>query len=208
MKRSPLWKQIEKDGVLVYDQRAEAACLLFGRKKARFHFAEGFRRRAETPFTASSGDGTGNADFPGRKIRFRPAVQEPVLPADGLPESDDSGKVYHSDAQIEDLLRYINSHLTEDLSAEVLAGKYYISKYHLMRKFKEETGYTLHQYVLSKRLVCGRSLITEGIPVTKAAALCGFGDYTTFVRAYKKQFRGVPGDARYLTLPETEENEE
>lgn len=24
MKRSPLWKQIEKDGVLVYDQRAEA----------------------------------------------------------------------------------------------------------------------------------------------------------------------------------------
>ncbi len=24
MKRSPLWKQIEKDGVLIYDQRAEA----------------------------------------------------------------------------------------------------------------------------------------------------------------------------------------
>ena len=117
-------------------------------------------------------------------------------------------KAYQSDAQIENLLRYINTHLTEDLSAEALAGKYYISKFHLMRKFKEETGYTLHQYVLSKRLVRGRSLITEGIPVTKAASLCGFGDYTTFVRAYKKQFRSVPGEARYLALPEAEENEE
>ena len=120
----------------------------------------------------------------------------------------EEGKAYQSDAQIENLLRYINTHLTEDLSAEALAGKYFISKFHLMRKFKEETGYTLHQYVLSKRLVRGRSLITEGIPVTKAASLCGFGDYTTFVRAYKKQFRSVPGEARYLALPEAEENEE
>ncbi len=117
-------------------------------------------------------------------------------------------RTYSSDAQIEDLLGYINTHLTDDLSTDALAERYFISKYHLMRKFKEETGYTLHQYVLSKRLISGRTMIAEGIPVTKAAMLCGFGDYTTFVRAYKKQFRAVPGEARYLSLPADTENEE
>ena len=117
-------------------------------------------------------------------------------------------KTYHSDDQIEQLLRYINTHLTDDLSADALAGRYYMSKYHLMRRFKEETGYTLHQYVLSKRLIKGRSLIAEGMPVVKASSECGFGDYTTFARAYRKQFGNTPGEARYLALPETEENEE
>ena len=55
------------------------------------------------------------------------------------------------------LLRYINHNLTEDLSIETLARKYYLSKYHMMRKFKEETGYTIHNYIISKRLLLART---------------------------------------------------
>ena len=99
---------------------------------------------------------------------------------------------YSSDSQIEELLRYINHNLTEDLSIETLARKYYLSKYHMMRKFKEETGYTIHNYIISKRLLLARTKISEGIPILKAAQLSGFSDYTTFSRAYKKQFGTAP----------------
>lgn len=99
---------------------------------------------------------------------------------------------YSSDSQIEELLRYINHNLTEDLSIETLARKYYLSKYHMMRKFKEETGYTIHNYIISKRLLLARTKISEGTPILKAVQLSGFSDYTAFSRAYKKQFGTAP----------------
>ncbi len=99
---------------------------------------------------------------------------------------------YSSDSQVEQLLKYINRNLTEDLSIDRLSEKFFFSKYHMMRKFKNETGYTIHNYITSKRLLLARSLINEGTPVMKAAQMSGFNDYTTFVRSYKKQFGNAP----------------
>ena len=104
-------------------------------------------------------------------------------------------KSYSSDSQVEELLRHINRHLNEDLSIDSLADRFFFSKYHMMRKFKEETGYTIHNYIVNKRLLMARSLISQNVPVIKAAAQSGFKDYTTFVRAYKKQFGAPPSRA-------------
>lgn len=101
-------------------------------------------------------------------------------------------KTYSSDTQVEQLLKYINRNLSENLSIDQLANRFFFSKYHMMRKFKNETGYTIHNYITSKRLLLARSLINEGTPVIKAAQMSGFNDYTTFVRSYKKQFGNAP----------------
>ena len=101
-------------------------------------------------------------------------------------------KTYSSDTQVEQLLKYINRNLSENLSINQLAERFFLSKYHMMRKFKNETGYTIHNYITSKRLLMARSLISQGMPVMKAAQASGFHDYTTFVRAYKKQFGKAP----------------
>ena len=101
-------------------------------------------------------------------------------------------KTYSSDTQVEQLLKYINRNLSENLSIDQLAERFFLSKYHMMRKFKNEAGYTIHNYITSKRLLMARSLISQGIPVMKAALASGFRDYTTFVRAYKKQFGKAP----------------
>ena len=101
-------------------------------------------------------------------------------------------KTYSSDTQVEQLLKYINRNLSENLSIDQLANRFFFSKYHMMRKFKNETGYTIHNYITSKRLLMARSLISQGMPVMKAAQASGFHDYTTFVRAYKKQFCKAP----------------
>ena len=101
-------------------------------------------------------------------------------------------KTYSSDTQVEQLLKYINRNLSENLSIDQLANRFFFSKYHMMRKFKNETGYTIHNYITSKRLLMARSLISQGMPVMKAAQASGFHDYTTFVRAYKKQCGKAP----------------
>ena len=101
-------------------------------------------------------------------------------------------KAYSSDTQVEQLLKYINRNLSENLSIDQLAERFFFSKYHMMRKFRNETGYTIHNYITSKRLLMARSLISQGMPVMKAAQASGFRDYTTFVRAYKKQFGKAP----------------
>lgn len=98
------------------------------------------------------------------------------------------------DKQIEKILKYINNNLSENLSTETLSQKFYISKYYLMHKFKKETGYTLHNYVNQKRLLMAKDLISSGEQITKVYLLCGFNDYTCFLRSFKNLFKKSPSE--------------
>ena len=94
--------------------------------------------------------------------------------------------------KILNILSYINEHLTEDISIDLLAEHFFISKYYLMHSFKEETGYTIGNYLSAKRLRYAKELISGGMPVTQACFECGFKNYSTFSRAYKKNFKVPP----------------
>lgn len=98
------------------------------------------------------------------------------------------------DRQIESVIKYIYSHLGDDLSVNSLAKKFYISKYYLMHKFKMETGYTIHNYVVQKRLFKAKEMIENGYSVIKASEDCGFNDYSSFLRSFKKVFSKSPKD--------------
>ncbi len=103
-------------------------------------------------------------------------------------------KTARYDKKVVEMIHYINDHLDGDLSIEGLSACFYLSKYHMMRKFKEETGYSMHQYILEKRILAARSRILSGIPATTACLECGFKDYSTFSRAYKKLLNRLPSD--------------
>lgn len=100
------------------------------------------------------------------------------------------------DEKIAALLEYLSAHLTEELRIDDLAAQFYISKYHMMRRFKEETGYTIHNYVVTKRLMLAREKIADGMAVSEACYACGFGEYSAFARAYKKLFAVSPRTAK------------
>ena len=100
------------------------------------------------------------------------------------------------DEKVVAILQYLSAHLTEELSIDELAGQFYISKYHMMRRFKAETGYTIHSYLTSKRLMLARERIAAGQPATEVCFSCGFRDYSTFARAYRKLFSEPPRAVR------------
>ena len=97
------------------------------------------------------------------------------------------------------ILHYIDANLAEDLSVETLATRFFLSKYYLMRKFKQQTGYSLHQYILQKRLIAANQRLRSGYSVMSACLESGFRDYANFARAFKKQFGRTPKNQKPLT---------
>lgn len=99
---------------------------------------------------------------------------------------------YRVDPKMEEILRFIAGHLDEDLTVDALAKRFYLSRYYLMHRFKDVTGYTVHQYISQKRLLRAGELIRSGVPVMKAAEQSGFSEYSTFLRAFQSTFHVSP----------------
>ena len=114
----------------------------------------------------------------------------------GTATAQSGGEKAGRDENIGQLLRYIDVNLAKDLSVETLASHFFLSKYYLMRKFKQQTGYSLHQYILQKRLIAANQLLRGGYSVMSACLESGFRDYANFARAFKKQFGRTPGNKK------------
>lgn len=125
--------------------------------------------------------------------QFLISVNRDLLRSRTAQEETDS---YQLDPKIEEILRYIVTHLEQPLSIDILAGQFYMSRYYLMHRFKEVTGYTVHQYISQKRLLLAGSLIRDGVPVMKAAEQAGFTEYSTFLRAFRSTFHTSPREFR------------
>lgn len=98
------------------------------------------------------------------------------------------------------LLLYIDEHLDEDLSLERLAREFYVSKYHISHVFKEHTGLSLHQYIMKKRLALCKDGILSNAGITDVFRQFGFHDYTSFYRAFRKEYGMSPSEYREMHI--------
>lgn len=96
-----------------------------------------------------------------------------------------AGSEFHSHAIVSEVIKYIDSHIAEDLRHKTICDVFFISANHLQHIFREQTGYTLSDYIRMKRIIHVQSLIASGVSATTAAAAAGFKDYTTFYRSFK-----------------------
>lgn len=94
--------------------------------------------------------------------------------------------------RVTQIMRYIDNNLAEDLDIDALAAQFYVSKYHMMRQFQQQTGYTIHNYLSQRRLLHARDLISGGMRATEACYRSGFRSYSSFTRAYGKHFGTTP----------------
>ncbi len=100
----------------------------------------------------------------------------------------------------QNLLTYIEDHLEGDLSLELLAKEFYVSKYHIAHVFKENLGMSIHQYITKKRLELCREAILSKMSITQVYQTFGFGDYSSFYRAFKKEYGISPKDFRDMQI--------
>ncbi|MFR3225736.1 MAG: helix-turn-helix domain-containing protein [Blautia massiliensis (ex Durand et al. 2017)] len=107
-------------------------------------------------------------------------------------ERSDSGPAGASDEAVDAVLHYINEHFSEPLTLDELAARFFISKYHLLRKFDAQVGTTVHRYILQKRLINAKQLLAGGVPPSQVCQYCGFGDYANFYRAFKTEYGQTP----------------
>lgn len=98
------------------------------------------------------------------------------------------------------LVEYIEQHLDEDLTLERLADEFYVSKYHIAHVFKENVGLSIHQYITKKRLSLCQEAIRAKMNISEVYHAYGFGDYSSFYRAFKKEFGISPKEFRDIQL--------
>ena len=104
--------------------------------------------------------------------------------------------------QMQEMVKYLDSHLTEDISIEELSERFYLSRFHMMRRFKEETGMTIHSYLSERRLFLAREMISQGQSSTDACFASGFRSYASFARAYGKLFGMTPTGRKSAAMAE------
>ena len=88
--------------------------------------------------------------------------------------------------QIDAILSYVNQHLTEELTIQKLSAHFYLSSSYLCKIFKDETGTTINRYITAKRISRAKALLAEGYSVMETYAMCGFQDYSNFLKAFTK----------------------
>lgn len=102
------------------------------------------------------------------------------------------------DSKLLQIINYINEHLVEEVTIDTLAEHFFLSRYYLMHFFKEETGYTIGNYITEKRLLLAKNLVQNGSSITEACYQSGFKNYSSFSRAFKKAFNTIPKNASIL----------
>lgn len=95
------------------------------------------------------------------------------------------------------VIRYIESHLDEELSIEDLASYVDLSQFHFCRVFKRDTGYTPYQYIVMKRVEkAKRRLASSNAPITSIAYEVGFNSSSNFIHAFKSHVGKTPSQFR------------
>ena len=94
---------------------------------------------------------------------------------------------------IEDVKKYIDEHLNEELSLRTLSDVVELSPGYLSTYFKQETGVGLKQYIQSARLkLAARLLKTTNMKIYQIAERCGFVDVRYFSTQFTQRFGLTP----------------
>ncbi len=110
-----------------------------------------------------------------------------VYSSEATPPNKGSG-----DVVVQRIIAYINDNITETISLDTIERYMFLNKFHLNRLFKKATGSTIIDYIIRKRLLLAQHFIKTGYTPNNACKACGFGEYSSFYRAYKKQFAVSP----------------
>ncbi|NLI55261.1 MAG: AraC family transcriptional regulator [Clostridiales bacterium] len=104
-------------------------------------------------------------------------------------------------AKVAQAMQYINLHLSDPLTVATIAGAVFHNANYLSRLFKHETGETIHQYILKKRIEEAAHFVKNtNDSIADIASFYQFCSQSHFVQCFRKAMGVTPGEYRRRTF--------
>lgn len=93
--------------------------------------------------------------------------------------------------------RVLSTRFADPPSLDELADQLYCSPYHLCRVFRQQTGYTINQYLNQIRLRLALGPVAQGnVDLGRLALDLGYANHSHFTRAFRRTFNLTPSGLR------------
>lgn len=101
------------------------------------------------------------------------------------------------------IVRYMQEHLTEEISLNVLAEEFHLSASYISQLFKNEIGVNFLAYLTNIRMEQAKKLLLSmPLSIAEVSERSGYGDYRVFTKAFKKSEGVTPSQYRRNFLEE------
>lgn len=103
----------------------------------------------------------------------------------------------HTSKLVTDVINYIQHHLSSPITTQEIADSLFLSRPYLSKKFHEETGQTLKDFILKYKIDEAKRLLKyTNSPLHAIAGYLGFSSQSHFTRIFKQVTGKTPGDYR------------
>ncbi len=105
------------------------------------------------------------------------------------------------ETEADQILDFIERNFKTHISVSQLAKDMGLSESRLYRMFTTETGMTIKEHLIKRRIAEAKKLLQLGFSVKEACFASGFNDYSNFIKAFKKFEGHPPGQTEELNPP-------
>lgn len=101
---------------------------------------------------------------------------------------------------LDEIVSYIELHLGDQITLAGVASRFFVSESTISQTFQKKMHISFYQFVTQRRLIAAKSLIADNMRMEELCTQVGFRDYSSFYRAFKKQFGISPREYRSMIL--------
>ena len=101
---------------------------------------------------------------------------------------------HNNSAIVDKITKFITLNIANKILIEDIANHLALSISRISHIFKEETGISILKYINKRRMYLAKEFIRSGDTFIEVASKCGFQDYTSFFRTFKKEYNITPGE--------------
>lgn len=97
---------------------------------------------------------------------------------------------------LDQILTYVEENLASHITRADTARQFFVSESTISTIFRREMGISFYKLVTQRRLIASKNLIFSQEPLENIASKVGFSDYSSFYRAFKREYGISPRQFR------------